>query len=170
MFAGIAPILAILPGRRDFLGTMYSFGATLSFTVAHASIVRPCAPAPRSEEPLFRARPNIRFGGVDWPLFAILGGLATGLALLVVLMQKPATRWAGLGWLALGFAVYIALPPAGRARADRGDGARARPPMARRSRSSTGGCSSPSFRARPPTTRSTSPPGSRPSAARRSSP
>ena len=40
LFAGIAPILVILPGDVNFVGTLYSLGATLSFTVAHASIVR----------------------------------------------------------------------------------------------------------------------------------
>ena len=30
----------ILPGDVNFIGTLYSFGATLSFTIAHASIVR----------------------------------------------------------------------------------------------------------------------------------
>jgi APA family basic amino acid/polyamine antiporter len=44
---------------------------------------------------------------VDWPLFAILGGAATGAAWLVVVVQEPATRWAGLGWLAIGFVVYV---------------------------------------------------------------
>ena len=40
LFAGIAPILVILPGDVNFVGTLYSLGATLSFTIAHASIVR----------------------------------------------------------------------------------------------------------------------------------
>ena len=41
VFAGFASIL-VHPAREQstFLGTMYSFGAMLSFTVAHASIVR----------------------------------------------------------------------------------------------------------------------------------
>ena len=34
------PILVILPGKSTFVGTMYSFGATLSFTVAHAAVVQ----------------------------------------------------------------------------------------------------------------------------------
>src|SRR4029077_8221775 len=38
-FAGILSILTILPGRVDFLGTMYSFGAMLSFTIAHLSLI-----------------------------------------------------------------------------------------------------------------------------------
>ena len=37
LFAGIAPILVILPGDVNFVGTLYSLGATLSFTIAHAS-------------------------------------------------------------------------------------------------------------------------------------
>ena len=36
VFAGIASIAVILPGQTKFLGTMYSFGAMLSFTIAHA--------------------------------------------------------------------------------------------------------------------------------------
>jgi len=106
VFAGAVSILAILPGQTDFLGTMYSFGAMLSFTIAHASVVALRARNP-DEELLYRARPNLRIGRIDWPLFAVFGGLATGLAWLVVVVQEEATRWAGLGWLALGFVFYL---------------------------------------------------------------
>src|SRR5262245_24393803 len=75
LFAGVAPIILILPGDVTFVGTLYSFGATLSFTVAHASIVR--LRMKSDEDLIFRARPNLRLGGVDWPLFAIFGGIAT---------------------------------------------------------------------------------------------
>jgi APA family basic amino acid/polyamine antiporter len=37
VFAGLFSILVLLPGQLDFLSTMYSFGAMLSFTVAHAA-------------------------------------------------------------------------------------------------------------------------------------
>ena len=36
VFAGIIPILLLVPGDVNFIGTLYSLGATLSFTVAHA--------------------------------------------------------------------------------------------------------------------------------------
>src|SRR5688572_1357619 len=39
VFAGFVSILTLLPGEVNFLGTMYSFGAMLSFTVAHASLI-----------------------------------------------------------------------------------------------------------------------------------
>jgi basic amino acid/polyamine antiporter, APA family len=106
IFAGIAPILVILPGDVNFVGTLYSFGATLSFTVAHASIVRLRMRDPGDEEALFRARPNLRLWGIDWPAFAVVGGVATGVSFLVILVQNPTTRWVGLGWLAFGLVGY----------------------------------------------------------------
>ncbi len=105
VFAGIVSILAILPGRTDFLGTMYAFGAMLSFTVAHASVIA-LRVRRRNEETLYRARPNVRAGGIEWPLFAIVGVLGTGAAWLVVVWQHAATRWAGLAWLAAGLVLY----------------------------------------------------------------
>jgi len=107
VFAGILPILVILPGDVNFVGTLYSLGATLSFTVAHVSIVR-MRMLLRSEDELpYRARPNLRVGGTDWPLFAIVGGVATGISFLVLVVQNPATRWAGLGWLTFGLVGYV---------------------------------------------------------------
>jgi len=105
LFAGVAPIAVILPGDVKFVGTLYSFGATLSFTVAHASIIR-MRMRPSGEELLYRAHPNLRIGGIDWPLFAIFGGLATGVSFAVILVQNPTTRWVGLGWIAVGFVAY----------------------------------------------------------------
>ncbi|HET8872955.1 MAG TPA: universal stress protein, partial [Gaiellaceae bacterium] len=105
IFAGAIPILTMLPGQTDFLGTLYAFGATLSFTVAHASIIA-LRYRRRDEELVFRAAPNLRLGGVDWPLFAVLGGAATLVAWLVIVVQEPATRWTGLGWIAVGFVGY----------------------------------------------------------------
>jgi basic amino acid/polyamine antiporter, APA family len=107
VFAGIVPILVLLPGKLDFLGTMYTFGAMLSFTVAHAAVIA-LRHRQRHEELTYRARPNFRFRGVEWPLFAVLGGLGTAVAWLVVVVQYPPARYAGLAWLAIGFAIYTA--------------------------------------------------------------
>jgi APA family basic amino acid/polyamine antiporter len=107
VFAGFFSILVILPGKVDFLGTLYSFGAMLSFTVAHASVIALRVRRPKDELE-FKAKPNLRVRGIDWPLFAIFGGLATAAAWFVVVIQQPTTRWAGLGWLALGFGIFWA--------------------------------------------------------------
>jgi APA family basic amino acid/polyamine antiporter len=107
VFAGIAPTLFLLSGKVDFLGRMYAFGAMLSFTIAHVAVVALRAKKPEGDEQPWRARPSFRFRGVDWPLFAVIGGLGTGAAWLVVVIQDAPTRYAGLGWLLAGFGFYV---------------------------------------------------------------
>jgi basic amino acid/polyamine antiporter, APA family len=109
LFAGIAPILVLLPGDVNFVGTLYSLGATLSFTIAHASIVRLRMDdrSAAEEEIVYRARPNLSVGRMVLPVFALLGGLATGISFLVLVVQNPETRLAGLGWMAFGLAGYV---------------------------------------------------------------
>jgi basic amino acid/polyamine antiporter, APA family len=106
VFAGFISILVLLPGKTNFLGTMYSFGAMLSFTIAHASVIQLRRKRAGEDIP-WKARPNLRWRGVDWPLFAVIGGIGTGLSWLDVVIQYPSTRYAGLSWIAAGFVVYI---------------------------------------------------------------
>jgi basic amino acid/polyamine antiporter, APA family len=106
VFAGFISILVLIPGKTNFLGTMYSFGAMLSFTIAHASVIQLRRKRAGEDSP-WKARPNVRWRGVDWPLFAVIGCLGTGLSWLDVVIQYPSTRYAGLGWLAAGFIVYV---------------------------------------------------------------
>jgi basic amino acid/polyamine antiporter, APA family len=105
IFAAIA-ILTLLPGQTDFLATMYSFGAMLSFTIAHVAVIqlrRTKAKAERTWKPPF----NFRAFGVDVPVSAVFGGLGTFIAWLVVMALNPRTLVVGLGWMALGIAVYV---------------------------------------------------------------
>jgi basic amino acid/polyamine antiporter, APA family len=106
VFAGAGPTVFLLAGQVDFLANMYAFGAMLSFTIAHASVIALRAKG-SNDELEWRARPNLRFRGIDWPLFAILGGIGTGLAWLFVVVEKPGPRYAGLAWLAAGFVFYL---------------------------------------------------------------
>jgi basic amino acid/polyamine antiporter, APA family len=107
VFAGLISTLTLLPGQLEFLGTMYSFGAMLSFAIAHLSVIALRYRRPE-EELVFRGRPNVRLGGIDWPVFAFVGALGTGLAWIVVVWQTPDTRYAGLGWLVVGLLGYAA--------------------------------------------------------------
>jgi basic amino acid/polyamine antiporter, APA family len=106
VFAGVIPVLVLLPGETGFLGDMYAFGAMLSFTIAHASVVA-LRVRTRDDREAFKVWPNLRMRGIDWPLFAIFGGLGTAAAWLVVVVQKTGPRWAGLGWLAAGLLLYV---------------------------------------------------------------
>jgi basic amino acid/polyamine antiporter, APA family len=106
VFAGLVSIAVLLPGQTSFLGNMYAFGAMLSFTIAHVSIVA-LRLKTRDDPEAFKIRPSVRIRGVDWPLFALFGALGTGIAWIVVVVQKPGPRWAGLGWLVFGLAAYV---------------------------------------------------------------
>jgi basic amino acid/polyamine antiporter, APA family len=105
VFAGVGSTIFLLSGQVDFLGRMYAFGAMLSFTVAHAALIQ-LRRRHTGEELQFRARPNLKIGRTSWPIFAVIGGLGTGIAWLVVVVQDAPTRYAGLAWLAAGFVVY----------------------------------------------------------------
>jgi APA family basic amino acid/polyamine antiporter len=85
---------------------MYAFGAMLSFTIAHLSVIA-LRMHTRGDAEAFKIRPNLRVRGIDWPLFALFGAFGTGAAWLVVVVQKPGPRWAGLGWLVVGLIVYV---------------------------------------------------------------
>ena len=105
-FSATLPILLMLPGKVNFLGTMYSFGAMLSFAIANISLIA-LRYRYRDAELTYKARPNFRFRGVDWPLFAIVGLFGTAAAWLSITIQESGTRIAGMGWLAGGFALFI---------------------------------------------------------------
>jgi APA family basic amino acid/polyamine antiporter len=108
VFAGAIPIVLTLSGQTSFLGSIYSFGATFSFTVAHASVIRiRMKLKDESDEIGFRAPLNVRFRRIRWPLFAVIGGLGTGLSWLVIVIQTPSIRYTGIGWLLVGFVFYV---------------------------------------------------------------
>jgi APA family basic amino acid/polyamine antiporter len=86
---------------------MYAFGAMLSFTIAHVSVARLRFKEPDHERP-YRGPGRIPIGrGRELPLFAVLGGLGTGLAFVVVTFLHLAVAAAGVTWLAIGIALYV---------------------------------------------------------------
>jgi APA family basic amino acid/polyamine antiporter len=105
LFGGLA-IVAILPGQETFLGSLYSFGALLSFTVAHVSVARLRATRPDVTRP-YRGPLNLRIGSYDAPVFALIGGAFTAVAFVVICALNLKVAAAGLGWLALGMLVYF---------------------------------------------------------------
>jgi APA family basic amino acid/polyamine antiporter len=107
VFGGAIPIVLTLTGKTAFLGAIYAFGATFSFTVAHAAIVRMrMQQAGGEHEAAYRSRFNLRYRGVDWPMFAIIGGIGTGLSWLVIVIKTPSIRYTGIAWLVIGFLFY----------------------------------------------------------------
>ena len=105
VFSGFA-CLAITTGQADFLGNMYAFGAMLSFTIAHAAVVRLRKTKPDQPRP-YRGPGNVTIRGRDIPVFAVVGGLCTALAFVVVTVLHAAVAIAGTAWLIAGVVVYV---------------------------------------------------------------
>src|SRR5215213_2941113 len=102
-----AAIVLILPGQETLLASVYSFGALLSFTMAHASVARLRAKRPDIERP-YRGPGNLRIGDYDAPLFALVGGSFTAIAFVVIVVLNLKVAAIGAAWLLVGTAVYAA--------------------------------------------------------------
>ncbi|HET6570135.1 MAG TPA: APC family permease [Solirubrobacterales bacterium] len=105
VFAAVA-MLTLLPGKTEFLATMYSFGAMLSFTIAHVSVIWLRRHQGDRERP-WKPPLNFRAFGFELPLTAVLGGLGTFSAWIVVMALNPSTLIVGSGWMVLGVVVYV---------------------------------------------------------------
>ncbi len=105
IFAAIA-IVTLIPGQTDFLATMYSFGAMLSFTIAHVAVIQLRRGQSGVDRP-WKPPLNFRAFGAEVPLTAVLGGLGTFAAWIVVMALNPRTLVVGTGWMVLGIVVYI---------------------------------------------------------------
>ena len=104
LFSAIAA-LTLIPGQATFLGNLYAFGAMLSFTIAHASLIRLRISKPDVPRP-YRPPGNLRVRGVDVPLFAVVGGACTAASLVVLAALHTSVAIAGIGWLTVGMIVY----------------------------------------------------------------
>jgi len=103
---GFVACLTILPGQADFLGTVYAFGAMLSFTVAHVAVIALRLKDPDRERP-FKGPLSLKVRGRDIPVFAVFGALGTGTAWLVVSILNLSTLLFGGIWMLLGMTVYV---------------------------------------------------------------
>jgi APA family basic amino acid/polyamine antiporter len=78
----------------------------LSFTIAHLAVARLRQRFPDQERPWMPPL-NISFRGAKIPLTAVLGGLGTFAAWVVVITLDLGTLAAGATWMALGIAIYL---------------------------------------------------------------
>jgi basic amino acid/polyamine antiporter, APA family len=103
---GLVACLTILPGQAEFLGTIYAFGAMLSFSIAHLAVIALRIKEPDRERP-YRGPGTLRVRGRELPLFAVVGGLGTASSWVVVTVLNFETLVAGTIWVALGVTTYV---------------------------------------------------------------
>jgi APA family basic amino acid/polyamine antiporter len=103
---GAVACVTMLPGKADFLGKMYAFGAMLSFTIAHMAVIALRIKQPDAERP-WKGPGELKIFGKPVPAFAVFGGIGTGLAWVVVTVLNTRTLIFGLLWLAVGISTYV---------------------------------------------------------------
>jgi len=102
VFFSVLAGLLLLPGRTDFLGNLYSFGAMLSFTTAHLAVIALRVRDPDRDRP-YRIPFNVR----NIPVSAVIGGIGTFAAWLSVLALHAEARTVGVAWMVIGLAGYL---------------------------------------------------------------
>src|SRR5437764_7532036 len=102
VFAGVL----LIPGQTTFLGNLYSYGAMLSFTTAHAAVIALRIKDPHRERP-YRMPWNVPFRCAQLPLTAVLGGIVTFAAWISVLALHVDARYVGTGWMLVGLVGYV---------------------------------------------------------------
>jgi APA family basic amino acid/polyamine antiporter len=91
-----------------FLASLFSFGVLLAFTAAQLAVIKLRIDEPDLLRP-YRAPFNVRIRGVDIPVPAIVGSIATFAIFIVAMATHPAARYAGPAWLAFGLVVFVAV-------------------------------------------------------------
>src|SRR5436190_21859105 len=105
-FYSVLAAILIIPGKTDFLGNLYSFGAMLSFTTAHVAVLVLRFKEPDRARP-YRAPMNFRWRGTLVSLTPILGAIGTFAAWLSVVALHVEARTVGIGWMVVGLAGYV---------------------------------------------------------------
>jgi APA family basic amino acid/polyamine antiporter len=106
LFFSLLACTLIIYGNTEVLGNLYSFGAMLSFTIAHASIVALRVKDPDRERP-YKAPWNVRIRGSLIPMSAVIGGIGTAAAWVAVTVLHGEARLIGIPWMILGMAGYF---------------------------------------------------------------
>lgn len=104
-FCGAAAAI-VLPGNLGDIADVYIFGAMLTFTMAHLSVIAMRIREPDLSRP-FRLPWNVRIADREVPVTAILGSLGTLTVWLIIVVTRPFGRWAGLAWMLAGIALYV---------------------------------------------------------------
>ncbi len=98
-----------------FLASLFSFGVLGAFTAAQLAVIKLRFSEPELPRP-YRAPANVRIRGVEVPLPAIVGSVATFAIWIAALSTHAGARYGGPAWLVAGLVVY------GLVRKGRGEG------------------------------------------------
>jgi APA family basic amino acid/polyamine antiporter len=104
--AAIAAAALVIPANLELLIGIYAFGALVSFTIAHVSVIAMRFRDPHREGG-YRVPLSVPFRGARLPLPALLGALLSGAGWVALLIFHSGARYVGLGWMIAGLALYV---------------------------------------------------------------
>jgi APA family basic amino acid/polyamine antiporter len=89
-----------------FLASLYSFGVLLAFTAAQLAVIKLRFSEPELPRP-FRTPFGVQVRGVQVPVPAVVGALATTAIFITAMVTHRGARYAGPAWLLAGLVVYV---------------------------------------------------------------
>ena len=89
-----------------FLASLFSFGVLAAFTAAQLAVIKLRFSEPDLPRP-YRAPANVRLRGVEVPLPAIVGSIATFAIWIAAMGTHAGARYGGPAWLVAGLVVYV---------------------------------------------------------------
>jgi len=106
VLAAIVVFLLVLPADLDFLGGIFAFGSTLTFLLAHVSVIRM-----RFREPdlprAYRVPLSVSWRGGSVPIPSLVGAIAAAAAFVSVIVLHDGARILGGLWMLAGVALYV---------------------------------------------------------------
>ena len=104
--AAVVTIALIVPSDLDFLAGIFAFGATLTFALAHISIIRLRYREPTMRRP-YRVPLSVPLGAGTVPIPSVLGAVAAVAAWLSVVVLHEAASIVGGLWMLVGVTLYV---------------------------------------------------------------
>ena len=101
-------VSSIIGQAVTFLGSLFSFGILLAFTLAQLAVIRLRVTKPDLRRP-FRVPLDLRWRGARLPIPSLVGGALTTAVFVVAMVTHEGARYGGPVWLLLGVGVYVAV-------------------------------------------------------------
>jgi len=107
IFTALSALVVVASrGKMLFLADLYNIGAQIAFISTHAALIALRLKQPELARP-YRAPFNIPVGkGRSIPITAVIGAVCSFGVLVLTLITKPEGRYAAIGWMIFGIALY----------------------------------------------------------------
>ncbi|MFC2040011.1 APC family permease [Chloroflexota bacterium] len=87
------------------MGALYAFGSLMAFMFAHLSIITMRIKNPDIPRP-FKIAGNLIIRGREIPVTSLVGFLATAVIWVIIIINQPYSRFAGIAWMVFGLVGY----------------------------------------------------------------